>query len=107
MLTPPRGTEEELFFGAYMLKKITLNPGHKTSMHYHRCKTETLYVLEGSVRIMFDSDLVENVVLEPGQSYTISEGICMAHRMSCVGTIPVVYLEASTPHRTDNERLYL
>jgi mannose-6-phosphate isomerase-like protein (cupin superfamily) len=95
------GSEEILFFGAYMLKQLVLDPGQCTSMHFHYAKCETLYVLRGSLVIEFEER--KTVYLERDESLTIYEGKSNAHRMRSAGGC--VYLEASTPHRHDSERI--
>lgn len=102
------GREEILYHGQYLLKQLTLNPASQTSMHFHYVKTETLFILDGSLMIQFDDANLEDVELEAGDHYTIAEGKINAHRM--INDDPnkrCVYLEASTPHLYDSERIRL
>lgn len=104
MKTKRWGSEEILFSGAYLFKRLVLKARHCTSMHFHYAKCETLYILEGQLTIEFED--WPTVTLNPGQWYTIREGKCNAHRMTA-GDVDCVYLEASTPHECDSERIRL
>lgn len=97
------GSEEILFFGPYMVKKLIIEPGHTTSMHFHNCKTETLIMYDGSVTVHFE-DMRPSVTLVAGQTLTIHEGRANAHRMEA-GPAGADYWEASTPHKDDNYRV--
>lgn len=98
------GVEEYLFSGAYLLKRLTLAAGVKTPMHFHYAKTETLYVISGVVHIFWANKARPTVTLNPGDWFTIREGRKNAHRM-IAGEDGAVYLEASTPHHDDSERV--
>lgn len=98
-----RGTEEVLFSGPYMLKRIVLVAGARTSVHFHYCKTETNVVVEGQLRIELEDGT--HVTLLPGEHHTLREGRVNAHRMIALGDTDCVFLEASTPHPGDSERL--
>lgn len=87
-------------------------------MHWHNCKTETIIVEDGELIISFQSDVPvmlhgqpynvkagEDVYLAPGDTMTIFEGQQSAHSMRSIEG--ATYLEASTPHMVDSERLYL
>lgn len=104
MKTEPKRWGQEITYhvGEYMLKRIHLDG--QTSMHFHYAKTETLYVLEGTVIVTFH-DGRPAAVLNPGDTLTIQAGKKNAHRMQSYDG-EVVYLEASTPHPDDSERLY-
>ena len=86
------------------VKKITLNPNQKTSLHYHEIKHETIMVLEGELRIYVDDKInaPNLVVLTTGDYLAINPEII--HQMSTDAT-PAVYFEAQTDHLTDVIRL--
>ena len=37
----------------YMVKRLTMDKGHRCSLQYHDFKLETIYVLEGKLKIYF------------------------------------------------------
>lgn len=87
-------------------------------MHWHNCKTETIIVETGILIVSFQSDCpIEvdgrafdvkagaDIYLNPGMTMTIFEGQQSAHSMRSVEGAH--YIEASTPHKVDSERLYL
>lgn len=101
----PWGNENLLFQGnGYAVKKITLNEGKQTSLHYHEVKHETVMVLSGTLHIYIDdkSNPSENLALGAGDSLAISPNVI--HRMSAA-TGQVVYFEAQTDHLKDVVRL--
>jgi mannose-6-phosphate isomerase-like protein (cupin superfamily) len=98
-----RGTEEVLFSGAYMVKRLVLLPAAQTSMHFHYAKCETLIVVAGSLAVCFDQG--GPVYLGPGDHLSIREGRIHAHRMTA-GPNGCEFIECSTPHPGDSERLY-
>jgi len=79
----------------YQVKRLIVNPGKSTSLHYHNKKHETLIVVEGELRIEW---MDESVTVHPeGNVVPISPGEEYAHRMFNEGDIPVKYIECSTP----------
>lgn len=99
------GAEEIIEFGPYLVKRLTIEPGKTTSMHFHYAKRETIYVLKGTLVIHFDDSRRDALVLEEGDDCTIPEGRSNAHRMESERGCE--YLECSTPQIDDSERLYL
>lgn len=97
------GSETILFSGAYLVKRLVLNAGCETSMHFHYAKCETIVVESGELWIDFEGR--PSVMLYAGQHLTIREGKVNAHRMQ--SNIGCVYIEASTPHECDSERIRL
>jgi uncharacterized cupin superfamily protein len=95
------GCEEFLFSGAYLVKRLKLQGA--TSMHFHYAKCETIFVIDGCLTIEFESEEHELVVLLPGEFITIREGRVNAHAMR--SEAGCVYLEASTPHEYDAQRV--
>jgi quercetin dioxygenase-like cupin family protein len=75
----------------YCGKRMTLNKGWQCSMHYHRIKHETFYVLTGKIKL----ELGEYIrILLPGDSIEIPVG--MPHRFG--GLEDSVFFEFSTHH---------
>lgn len=87
------------------MKRLWLNAGQETSMHFHYAKCETIYVIEGDLRIIFEDVNKPSVILGPGEHHTIREGKINAHRMQ--SNEGCKYIEASTPHECDSERIRL
>jgi NDP-sugar pyrophosphorylase family protein len=83
----------------YLQKKLYLKEGHRTSMHYHQNKMETLYVVKGKVRVEFEKS--EPVELSEGQRHTIEP-----HTVhSIVALRNTLIDEASSPHPEDTIRV--
>ena len=52
IINKPWGKEEVIEMNEkYMVKKLTMWAGHRCSLQYHNQKKETIYVLEGQLRI--------------------------------------------------------
>ena len=104
IINKPWGKEEIIEINSkYMLKKLSMNKGHRCSLQYHNLKKETIFVLSGKLKILI-GDKINNLRirnLDKGDSITIEPGII--HRME--GIENVVYLEASTPETNDVVRL--
>lgn len=104
LITKPWGQEELLEVNdKYMLKRLTMKEGKRCSLQYHDKKRETIYVLEGKLKIVSGiniNDLQERIYSK-GEVITIEPGII--HRME--GLTKAVYLEASTPELEDVVRL--
>ena len=100
----PWGSEEIIEINAhYMMKKLTMSGGHRCSLQYHEQKKETVYLLEGHLRIYFgdNKQKLKSKDMHPGDYLTISPRII--HRMEAVENS--VYLEASTPETVDVVRI--
>ena len=104
IINKPWGKEEIIEINSkYMLKKLSMNKGHRCSLQYHNLKKETIFVLSGKLKILI-GDKINNLRirnLDKGDSITIEPGII--HRME--GIENVVYLEASTQETNDVVRL--
>lgn len=77
----------------YCGKLLTLAPGFRSSLHYHKLKTETWYVVEGTVRLELEGEVRS---LSIGDCLTIHQG--QRHRFNAAGTKPAMVLEFGTPH---------
>jgi uncharacterized cupin superfamily protein len=110
------GSETILFYGPYLVKRLKLNAGWSTSIHWHNCKTETIIVESGILQVVFDDPTVDIIDVDgerqpagdvvsliDGESITIFEGRQSAHAMR--STTGCSYIEASTPHTVDSERV--
>ena len=78
----------------YAGKILEIKKGFRSSLHYHQKKKETMYVLEGEVRIVKkDGELT----LNEGESITINPG--EIHRIVPLRDSKI--LESSTPELDD------
>jgi quercetin dioxygenase-like cupin family protein len=86
-----------------MVKRLTMWKGNRCSLQLHNYKCETIYVLEGTLRILAgpDAQHLDDTIYRSGQDITIRPG--EVHRMEAVEDC--VYLEASTPELEDVVRL--
>ncbi len=83
----------------YAGKVLEMKKGYRSSMHYHVKKKETMYLMEGEVKIERDNQ--ESIILQEGDCITIDPG--EAHRI-----IPLTdskILESSTPELEDVVRV--
>ncbi len=104
IINKPWGKEEIIEINSkYMLKKLSMNKGHRCSLQYHNKKKETIFVLSGKLKILIGDKINDLRIrnLDKGDSITIEPGII--HRME--GIENVIYLEASTPETNDVVRL--
>ena len=104
IIEKPWGKEEIIEINDnYMVKKLTMWKNHRCSLQLHNHKKETIYVLEGQLKIIsgqYKNNLTEKIYTA-GESITIPPGL--VHRME--GVEDSVYLEASTPQIDDVVRL--
>ena len=104
LIPKPWGQEEVIEINdRYMMKKLTMWKGHRCSIQFHNIKRETIYVLDGYLRIYSGASLetMTSRVYTTGETITILPGV--VHRMEAVEDS--VYLEASTPEMDDVVRL--
>jgi quercetin dioxygenase-like cupin family protein len=57
----------------FRINELQLSPTQKVPWHYHTNVQDTFYVLEGRIRV-FMRNPKEDVVLAPGQSFTLAAG---------------------------------
>ncbi|OYT41843.1 hypothetical protein B6U80_00310 [Candidatus Pacearchaeota archaeon ex4484_26] len=82
----------------YCGKILVLKKGHRCSLHFHKQKDETFYLLRGKVLMELDK---EKAILKPGQSLLIKPG--QKHRFT--GLEDSEILEFSTHHEdSDSHR---
>ena len=75
----------------YCGKKLILNKGFRCSMHYHKNKDETFYILSG--KVLLEIGMQKNIML-PGDSILIKPG--QKHRFT--GLEDSEIMEFSTHH---------
>ena len=99
LIEKPWGKEEWIEVNdRYVMKKITLLKGHKTSLQKHLKKHETNYFIEGHGKQIIDG---EEKDIGPGMYVVIPPNT--VHRM--VATETLIFLEASTPELDDLIRI--
>lgn len=90
----------------YVGKVITIWPGKRLSLQFHREKMETIYVTEGILQLdlKYGKDIYTKT-LHKGESYHIVPNTI--HRFCCPGNseTPVVLMEVSTTELQDVVRL--
>jgi mannose-6-phosphate isomerase-like protein (cupin superfamily) len=82
----------------YCAKYLILKYGYQCSLHYHKKKDETFYVLEGLVNLEIYDDMNDRILtypLRPGDSYRIKPNL--SHRFY-TKTPEAKLLEVSTTH---------
>lgn len=71
----PWGSEEILEKNEhYVVKRLTMKKGHRCSLQFHEHKKETIFVLEGKLKIyhgLYQENLICKIY-EPGDSITIN-----------------------------------
>ena len=104
IIEKPWGKEEVIEINSrYMVKKLTMNAGHRCSTQYHNFKRETIYVLSGKLKIYWGTKLnqLKSRIYTSGENITIPPKLI--HRMEAVEDS--IYLESSTPEMEDVVRL--
>tara|TARA_E500000331_G_C16697632_1_gene472447 strand:- start:64 stop:396 length:333 start_codon:yes stop_codon:yes gene_type:complete len=85
----------------YVAKFLHINSNSRLSLQYHEKKEETIYVIEGPLRLQIGHDGDEEVK-ESGSIVHISPGLI--HRFGA-GKDSVILCEVSTPELSDVVRL--
>ena len=80
----------------YCGKRLVLKEGYRCSLHYHKIKDETFYILSGEMHLELDD---ERVVLNTRDSIRILPG--QKHRFSAPSS-SVTFIEVSM-HHEDND----
>lgn len=88
----------------YVGKVLTINPGHRLSLQYHEEKEETIYVLEGVLKV-WDSDDEDSFTMHTtGSVVHIKPN--QVHRFGAApGESCVKLMEVSTPELHDVVRI--
>lgn len=111
------GVEVILYEGSYTVKKMIVNPGYRSSAHFHRKKHETFVVLSGELRLeLFSKRFLtgsntaeyvrsDDITLRQGDEFVLTAGVI--HRFSSSREHEqVIFLESSTTDTgDDNVRL--
>lgn len=79
----------------YAGKIIEINKGYRTSFHKHEHKKETMYVMEGTLRILNLENM--QMVVEQGESVTIEED--EVHSLEALEDLKI--FEVSLPYLED------
>ena len=85
----------------YCGKILHIEKGHRFSMHFHRDKHETFYVLRGRalLRIVKTEEAeIEEVTLEEGDAYEINR--LVPHQVEALEDTDII--ESSTFHRDED-----
>ena len=105
MRTVPKPWGREVIFAEterYAGKVLYLEAGHSLSLQYHERKDETLYVLEGEMRLAVEVDgAMQELALGAGEAYRIRPSV--RHRMRAIRRCVIV--EVSSPELDDVVRL--
>jgi len=78
----------------YAAKILEIKRGERSSLHYHKKKKETMYILKGKLKILVDG---KEFLLTEGESITLNPG--EVHRLIALEDISTI--EASTPEFED------
>ena len=88
----------------YVGKRMYIKPGCRMSLQYHQKKEETVFVLDGILRIWSSETEKDYVDLRPGEIYHVSPK--QVHRFgSPEGNHGTLIMEVSTPYLQDVVRL--
>ncbi len=104
IIKKPWGSEELISKSKkYILKKLIMKKNHRCSLQYHNIKHETIYVLEGKLRVLLGKNRknLKTFILNKNQTIVVKPK--MVHRMEAIKKS--VYLEASTPQLSDVVRI--
>jgi mannose-6-phosphate isomerase len=87
----------------YIMKKLYINKGTKTSFQYHKDKVETNFLIKGSVEAWFEDKKghIDIQVLSAGAIWTIPKGV--KHRI--VTLEDIILIESSSTEVDDVVRI--
>ena len=87
----------------YVGKRLVILPGHRLSLQYHEKKEETIYVMDGRLRV-WESESENNFKdYSIGATYHVKPG--QVHRFGSPDGVLTVLIEVSTPELDDVIRL--
>lgn len=87
----------------YVGKRLVILPGHRLSLQYHEKKEETIYVMEGLLRVWESKDEKGYKDLPMGAIYHVKPK--QIHRFGSPNGVLTVLIEVSTPELNDVIRL--
>ncbi len=87
----------------YVGKRLVILPGHRLSLQYHEKKEETIYVMEGLLRVWESEDGNTYRDLPMGATYHVKPK--QIHRFGSPNGVLTVLIEVSTPELNDVIRL--
>ena len=87
----------------YVMKKLYIKKGTKTSFQYHKKKVETNYLLKGTIEAWFETEVgfIDKKFLKAGSVWSIPAGV--KHRI--VTLEDIILIEASSPEVDDVIRI--
>ena len=85
----------------YVAKFLHINPNSRLSLQYHEKKTESLYVMAGSLSLQLGEES-EPTIVGPGSIIHVNPG--EVHRFGATDS-PVMLCEVSTPELEDVIRI--
>lgn len=83
----------------YALKIIEFKSGSRSSLQFHRIKSEHIYLDSGNVKLEFENDLgvMQEMILKPGNVVEMKPG--KKHRVTALEDSR--FIEVSTPELDD------
>lgn len=87
----------------YVGKRLVILPGHRLSLQYHEKKEETIYVMEGLLRVWESEDDRKFKDLGKGSVYHVKPN--QIHRFGSPVGVLTILIEVSTPELRDVVRL--
>jgi len=75
----------------YKVKRITVLPGKRLSYQRHKQRAEHWFIVSGSAEVTIEGNVTR---VGPGASVDIA--IAAAHRISNIGSAPVIFVEVQT-----------
>lgn len=95
----------------YCGKHLHVLPTKWCSVHYHKIKKETFYVIKGSLILQYSdtldkdiwlnhTDKIQHIILNEGDSFTLEPMV--AHRFSSNKSVSCDFVEISTHHSDDD-----
>mgnify|MGYP003633780143 CR=1 FL=1 len=87
----------------YVGKRLVILPGHRLSLQYHEKKEETIYVMDGRLRVWESENDVNFKDYGMGSIYHVKPG--HIHRFGSPDGVLTVLIEVSTPELDDLVRL--
>lgn len=87
----------------YALKIIRLNKGSRTSLQYHNQKVEHIYLWEGELSVEEDNAEGQLITTHYCAGEVMHSPVKARHRLTALSD--AVFVEVSTPHLDDVERV--